>query len=72
MWAYYLTLPKWAREHPAVRDVMMAFEYHKPSLDLRTKEIAMNYAVSFIRPIDKVLEDVIIEVATSNKIRLNI
>ncbi len=32
----------------------------------------MNYAMSFIRPIDKDLEDVIIEVATSNKIRMNI
>jgi hypothetical protein len=34
--------------------------------------MAMNYAMSFIRPIDKDLEDVIIEIATSNKIRLNI
>jgi len=45
---------------------------HKPTLDIRQKEIAMNYAMSFIRPIDKDLEDVIVEVATSNKIRMNI
>ena len=32
----------------------------------------MNYAMSFIRPIDPDLQQVIIEVATSNKIRLNI
>lgn len=32
----------------------------------------MNYAMSFIRPIDPHLEEVIIEVATSHKIRLNI
>ena len=34
--------------------------------------MALNYAMSFIRPIDKELEDVIIEVATSKKIRLNV
>ena len=50
----------------------MAFEYHKPTLDIRQKEMAMNYAMSYIRPIDPQMEDIIIEVATSNKIRLNI
>lgn len=53
LWAYYETLPKWARDHPAVRNVLMAFEYHKPNLEFRQKEMAMNYAMSFIRPIDK-------------------
>jgi hypothetical protein len=72
LFAYYETLPKWARDHPAVRNVLMAFEFHKPTLNVREKEVAMNYAMSFIRPIDKDLEDVIIEVATSNKIRMNI
>jgi len=72
LWAYYETLPQWARDHPAVRNVLMAFEYHKPTLEIRQKEIAMNYAMSFIRPIDKDLEDVILEVATSTKIRMNI
>lgn len=28
LWAYYLTMPQWARDHPAVRNVMMAYEYH--------------------------------------------
>jgi hypothetical protein len=72
LWAYYETLPLWAREHPAIRNVLMAFEYHKPTLTIRQKETSMNYAMSFIRPIDKELEDVIIEVASSHKIRLNI
>lgn len=72
LFAYYETLPKWARDHPAVRNVLMAFEYHQPTVDIRQKEIAMNYAMSFIRPIDKELEDVIIEVANSNKLRMNI
>jgi len=72
LFAYYETLPQWARDHPAVRNVVMAFEYHKPTMDIRQKEIAMNYAMSYIRPIDPELENVIIEVATSNKLRMNI
>lgn len=50
----------------------MAFEYHHPTMNIRDKELAMNYACSFIRPIDKDFEDVIVELASSNKIRLNI
>ena len=72
LWAYYSTLPSWARNHPAVRNVMMAFEYHKPTMDIRNKELALNFACSFIRPIDPALQEVIIEVASSQKIRLNI
>lgn len=72
LWTYYYTLPKWLRDHPAIRNVLMTFEYHKPTLNIRDKELALNYACSFIKPIDKNLEDVIIEVATSHKIRLNI
>lgn len=72
LWAYYETLPRWARDHPVVRNAVIAFEYYKPITTIRQKEIAMNYAVSFIRPIHKDLEDVIVEVATSQKVRLNI
>ncbi len=72
LFAYYETLPQWARDHPAICNVVMAFEYHKPTVDIRQKEIAMNYAMSFIRPIDSELENVIIEIATSNKLRMNI
>ena len=50
----------------------MAFEYHHPSMKIKDKELAMNFACSFIRPIDKDFEDVIVELASSNKIRLNI
>ncbi len=72
LFAYYETLPKWARDHPAVRNVLMAFEYHKPTLDIRQKELAMNYAMSYIRPIDPQMEEIIIEVASSTKLRMNI
>ena len=65
-------MPQWARDHPSIRNVLMAFEYHKPTLDIRQKELTMNLAMSFIRPIDKQLEEVIIEVASSNKVRLNV
>lgn len=50
----------------------MAFEYHKPAMDIRSKEMTMNLAMSFIRPIDKQLEEVIIEVATSQKLKMNV
>ena len=32
----------------------------------------MNYAMSYIRPIDPQMQDIIIEVATSTKLRMNI
>ena len=35
LWAYFETLPRWARDHPIIRNVMMAFEYHKPTVALR-------------------------------------
>ena len=35
LWSYYETLPKWARDNPGVRNVMMAFEYHKPTMDIK-------------------------------------
>ena len=71
LFAYYSTLPAWCRNHPLVRNVLMAFEYHKPSMAHRDKELAMNLACSFIRPIDKSLEDIIIEVASTHKLRIN-
>lgn len=72
LFAYYNTLPKWARDHPAVRNVLMAYEYRHPTMDFRQKETAMNFMMSFIRPIDQRLEDVIIEVATSTKLKMNV
>lgn len=71
LFAYYSTMPAWCRDHPLVRNVLMAFEYHKPGMVHKDKELAMNLACSFIRPIHKSLEDVIIEVATSNKLRID-
>jgi hypothetical protein len=72
LFEHYETLPKWARDHPRVGNVLRVFKYHKPTMDIRHKEIAMNYAMSYICPIDPVIEDIIIEVATSTKLRMNI
>lgn len=72
LWAYYLTLPTWCRNNPVIYNCMHAFEYHQPRLDIRKKELAMNLACSYLRPIEGRLRDVIIEVASSKKIRLNV
>jgi hypothetical protein len=71
LWAYYLTLPAWCRNHPVIYNIVHAFEYRQPFLDIRSKELAMNLACSYLRPIEGRLRDVIIEVASSKKIRLN-
>lgn len=49
----------------------MAFEYHKPGLDIRDKELALNFACSLLRPIDDTLREVIVSLMTSDKIQLN-
>jgi len=43
LWAYYETLPKWCRDSKLVRNVLFAFEYNKPHMNFREKELAMNY-----------------------------
>lgn len=68
LWAYYNTLPKWAREDPIIRNVVMAFEYHKPDVSIREKEMALNFACSFLRPIDENLKEVIVDFINSNKV----
>jgi hypothetical protein len=66
-----LTLPQWAREHNLVTNVFYAMEYHQCRLDIRDKELALNFAVSFLRPIDTKLMNCVKEVAAAKKIRLN-
>jgi hypothetical protein len=68
LWAYYETLPRWARNDPLVRNVMMAMEYKQPRLDIRAKEQALNFACSFLRPLDQELRKVLTEACISNKI----
>ena len=72
LWAYYSTLPAWCRDHPIIRNILFAFEYHKPRMDIRQKELAMNFACSLLRPIEGRLKDVIVEGSQAVKIRLDI
>ena len=71
LWTYYETLPSWARNDPHVRNVMMAAEYHQTGLDIRAKEQALNFACSFLRPIDNSFKKVLTEACMSNKVQLN-
>jgi hypothetical protein len=71
LWSYYLTLPEWCRHNPVIYNMVHAFEYHHPNVDIRQKELGMNLACSYLRPIEGRLRDVIIDVASSQKIRMN-
>ena len=68
LWTYYETLPSWARASPIVRNVMMAMEYHHPGLHIREKENALNYACSFLRPVDSVMREMLVDACMSSKI----
>jgi hypothetical protein len=71
LWAYYLTLPQFCRDHNTIRNILYAFEYHQPRMSIRNKEMAMNMACSFLVPIEGRLQDVIVQMAASHKIRLD-
>lgn len=70
--AYYLTLPAWCRNNSLVQNTFYAMEYHQTRTSIRDKELLLNYAASWLRPIDKKLLNVIKEVAAAKKIRLNV
>lgn len=70
--AYYLTLPKWVREHSLITNCFYALEYHQTRTTIRNKELAMNFAASFLRPLDDRMMKVIKEGIASKKLRLNV
>ena len=70
LFTYYYTLPKWARDDPFVKNVVMAYEYHKPLLSIRDKEQALNMACSMLRPVDKNMMAMLSEAAISNKLEM--
>ena len=72
LWTYYHTLPEWCRNNPLVRQTLFAFEYNKPHLDIRQKEMGLNFMASMLRPVEGRFKTVITEVAYSNKIRVTI
>ncbi len=71
LWAYFETLPQWARDHPCIRDIFMGFEYHKPQVSMRNKEVALNFASSLILPMDEEIIKMMKIVFKSFPIRLN-
>ena len=70
LWTYYKTLPQWCRDNQLIRQTLFAFEYHKPHLDIRQKELAMNFVASMLRPLEGRYKTVVTEVAMSNKLRV--
>mmetsp|Transcript_16074 Transcript_16074/g.27137 ORF Transcript_16074/g.27137 Transcript_16074/m.27137 type:complete len:131 (-) Transcript_16074:472-864(-) len=71
LFAYYETLPSWARENPFIKNCVVAFEHTKPWVKIRDKEQMLNFACSILRPMDSIMEGVMTEAITSNKIMLN-
>ena len=49
----------------------MGFEYHQPNMNIRQKEDALNFACSFLRPMDPILKKVIGDVYSSQKVQMN-
>lgn len=70
LWTYFETLPAWCRESSMIRATLFALEYHKPHMDMRQKELAMNYTASMLRPIEGRLRQVLTDAAMSNKLRV--
>lgn len=71
LWTYYYTLPKWARDDPVVKNVVMACEYNQPWMPIRAKEQVLNYAMSMLRPIEPLLKQVLTDAMMSQKTELN-
>lgn len=71
LFAYHSTLPALMRNSQIVTNVLYALEFHQPRYDARDKELALNYAASFLRPIDERLLDVIKIMASAKRPRLD-
>ena len=65
LFAYYETLPGWVRNDPFIRNVVMAFEHHKPNMPIEQKELALNFACSLIRPLEGTFKEVVVELINS-------
>lgn len=71
LWTYYYTLPKWARDDPVVKNIVMACEYNQPWMPIRAKEQLINYATSMLRPIEPLLKQVLTDAMLSQKTEMN-
>ena len=72
LFAYYETLPDWARDHPTIKQLVVNLEYSKPLLSLKEKEHLVNFALRVFIPPNEDLEKVLLfAFNNSRKIRLN-
>ena len=71
LWTYYSTLPSWAQNDPHIKRVMMGLEYHQPHQDIRSKENMLNFACSFLRPMEPTLRKMVVDAAASTKLEIN-
>ena len=71
LWAYYNTLPTWARHSPHIRNIFVAMEYSKPTMSMKNKEFALKYACSLLVPLDAGIESMLVMLLESKPIRLN-
>ena len=52
LYTYYNLLPKFAREHPIIRNIVRGLEWSKHDVSMKEKEIMLNYACLFTLPMD--------------------
>ncbi|CAI2384693.1 unnamed protein product [Moneuplotes crassus] len=71
LWAYFETMPSWATDHPFVRQVLMGIEYNKPFERLKDKELALNFAMSLLKPIDKDTEKILLIMNDTRRVKMN-
>lgn len=70
LWAYFGTLPSWARTHPLIQCVFLVLEFSSQRMSMRQKEKALNFSCTALFPIDhRILE--YFEFANTCKLRLN-
>ena len=72
LWTYYETLPVWCRENPILISTLYAFEYHKPHLTMRQKELGLNLMASMLRPVEGRFRRCIEEIASSSRKRVTV
>lgn len=55
LYHYYELLPKWCRDHPAIKTIVRGLEYHHPLVDFQKKVFMVNLACSLLLPRDDIL-----------------
>ena len=53
LYRYYNLLPEFARESIMVKNLVRAFEFTKPGMSIRDKELSLNFICRFTLPMDE-------------------